>query len=473
MIVGGKSSTGRGLGAYLTEGKNEKAEIWELQSGRRDLTKAIDDWRSYAHGTNAEKPIYHAWLAPSDGDRALTREEWDKAIALFEKEMGLEGQPRAIIHHQPQDEREAGHIHLVYSRIQDGKAISNSWDYLHHQKARAEMEKAFDLAHVYAPLLDDEPRRAQSFDQDAKEQGKRLGIDAKEIKAEVSEIYRSADSGRAFVAGLEDAGYSLARGDSRNYVILDEAGGVHSLSRMAGVKVAELRDRLRDYPAHGLPSVDEARELAQTNAKRPEQEQGLSGLPNSNFAYTLGDSAQVTRLDSEASREAFFQQYEEAMTKAHPMQVVGVGAVNSLAGMSQEEFSLRREATAELYGVGTLEREPKDSGLIEGKEADAPTLGRDDPAAEGMNLEMGAVNAVADGLAGAVGGLFWNLAGGDPKPKSPPAPEQSKAKGDKAERLAEAEKFFQERDEERQRQKDREKGRGLDRGRGLERERER
>jgi len=267
MIVGGTSSTGRGLGDYLTEAKNERAEVWELQSGRRDLSKAVDDWKAHAHGTNTEKPLYHAWIRPSDTDRELSREEWRKAVELFERELGLEGQPRAVVYHHGEGQGEQGHIHLVYSRIKDGKALSDSWNYIRHEKARAEIERALNLEHVYSPHLDrNEPRRAQSFGHSEKEQGKRLNIDPKAIKAEVSAIYQSADSGRAFVAALDAAGYTLAQGDKRGLVILDQAGGVHSLSRMAGAKVAALRDRLADYPLEGLPTVEQAREQAAKRA---------------------------------------------------------------------------------------------------------------------------------------------------------------------------------------------------------------
>jgi hypothetical protein len=274
MIVGGTSHSGRGLGAYLTQDKNEKVEVWELQSGRQDLSKALEDWRAYAHGTKAELPLYHAWLRPSDTDRALNREDWDKSIKLFEQEMGFEGQPRAVVYHHGEGKGEQGHIHLVYSRIQEnGKAVSDSWNYVHHEKARVQIETDLNLEHVYSPHLDrNEPRRAQGLNHDQMQQGERLKIDPREVKAEVSELYKQAEgNGREFVAALEKEGYSLAQGDKRGYVILDEAGGVHSLSRMAGVKVAELRETLQDYPLRDLPSVETAREM-QLERQQPASE---------------------------------------------------------------------------------------------------------------------------------------------------------------------------------------------------------
>lgn len=274
MIVGGTSNSGKGLGKYLTTAENAQAEVWELNSARRDLGKAIDDWKAYAHGTKAEKPLYHAWLRPSDTDRPLSREDWDKAIAIFEKEMGFEGQPRAVIYHHGEGQGEQGHIHLVYSRIKDGKAITDKWNYIRHEKARVKIEQELNLEHVYSPHLDrDEPRRAQGFNRDEIEQGKRNKIPAETVKAEVSELYQCADSGRAFVAALGEAGYTLAWGESRAYVIVDKMGGPHSLSRMLNgtAKAKEWKERLKDYPPESLPKAEDIQK--QHEAARKQQQE--------------------------------------------------------------------------------------------------------------------------------------------------------------------------------------------------------
>jgi hypothetical protein len=275
LIVGGHSSTGYGLAQYLTEEKNERAEVWSIRGcAFPDLAEAVQDWRIDGLGTKAEKPVYHAWLRPSDTDRALSREEWETAISHFEKEMGFEGQPCAVIYHHGEGQGEQGHIHLVYSRIKDGHAIPDSWNYVHHQKAKAEIEKTLGLEHVYSPHLDDEPRRAQGFDRDEKEQGKRQKRDPAEIKAEVTALRQSSDSGPAFVAALEDAGYTLFHGNRNNrhcYAILDQDGHPHSLAKYAGVRVAELRALLKDFPLESLPLEAEARALMQARQQEPER----------------------------------------------------------------------------------------------------------------------------------------------------------------------------------------------------------
>lgn len=498
MITKGKSTTGRALAAHLLKPENDRVEVLDIRGAAiNDLREAIGDWREFSKGTACEKPIYHAQLNP---DRDLSREEWDKAIGIFEKEMGLEGYPRAVVLHEKEGRE---HIHLVYSRFNPDleaehlRAWSDSWNYPKHERASREIERELGLQKTQGVFLDregDRPDRTPSHD--AMQQGDRTKLDPRTVKAEVSEIYRSADSGRAFVAGLEEAGYTLARGDQRGYVILDQAGGIHSLSRMAGVKVGELRDRLQDYPVQSLPTVEaaremqqerqqaelvknaeqepqsdplanrprpegerlqrmagrydplnaeheEARELAQTHAQRPSPEQGLVAAPSSHFAYTLGDSAQVTRMNSD---------------NAEPSLTAGAVGKEIEGGEALPNAEQAKEIAESRAEVKDLEREGKDTGLTDGREADAPTLGvGDDPAAKGMNLGGGAINAVVDGVAGILGGLFEGLAGGKP----PTSEQQKEANEREARAVAREERIKQYNKEHKQRQ-EQDRGRSND-----------
>jgi hypothetical protein len=264
MIIKGSSHSGKKLGDYLTQDKNERAKVLGIRGDLpRDLPELLDDWRSTAHGSQCKKPLYHAQLNP---DRALSPEEWQKAVEIFEKEMGFENQPRAMVLHEYKGRE---HMHLVYSRIdENGRAISDSWNYVSHEKAAREIERELGLEKTQGVFIDrdgERPERTPSHD--SIQQGERTKIDPHHVKTEVSALYQSADGGRAFVAGLEDAGYTLAQGDKRGLVILDQAGGVHSLSRVAGVKVAALRERLKDFPLEELPSVSDTRTERQTVAK--------------------------------------------------------------------------------------------------------------------------------------------------------------------------------------------------------------
>lgn len=264
MIIKGSSRTGKGLGAYLMHDKNDRAELLGIRGYiPRDLAETLDDWRSDSLGTNCAKPLYHAQL---NTDRALSRDEWAQALSIYEKEMGFTEQPRAVVMHRYKGRE---HLHVVYSRIDaNGQAISDSWNYLRHEKAAREIEQALGLAITHGALYRREgPRPERTPDHAAHQQGDRLNTDPKAIKAEVAALYQSAADGGAFVAALDAAGYSLAQGDKRVHVIVDQAGGVHSLARVVGAKAAALRERLTDYPLEDLPTVAEVRATRQAEQK--------------------------------------------------------------------------------------------------------------------------------------------------------------------------------------------------------------
>lgn len=296
MIVKGHASTGRGLAAYLMQDKNERAEVWDIRGDiPRDLRDVLNDWRMDAIGTRCEKPLYHAQLNPN---RPLSREEWDKAIRLFEKAMGFETQPRAVVFHE---HKGRGHVHLVYSRLDaDGRAISDSWNYLHHEKAARAIEQALGLEHtpgaLYARKAAPRPERTPS--RDAIQQGERLQRDPKAIRAEIAALYRSAGGNApAFVEALREGGYSLARGDQRGFVVVDASGGVHSLTRATGAKAGALRELLRDYA--DLPGVKRAkashgietpRHLAQQKARFEQQARAVDAALRRRPAFGRGIS---------------------------------------------------------------------------------------------------------------------------------------------------------------------------------------
>jgi hypothetical protein len=58
---------------------------------------------------------------------------------------------------------------------------------------------------------------------------------------------------------LELAGYLLAQGDRRDYVIIDRKSGVHSLGRrIDGMKAAELREFMAPIKLERVPTVEQA-----------------------------------------------------------------------------------------------------------------------------------------------------------------------------------------------------------------------
>ena len=255
MIIKGHSSTGRGLGTYLLKDKNDRIEEWGVRGDMsRDLKETLNDWRSDSLGTSCSKPLYHAQINP---DHRLNREEWEKAIQIFEQEMGFQRQPRAIVLHEFKGRE---HLHLVYSRIDDnGQAISDSWNYVHHEKAAREIEKTLGLEKTPGVFIDRDGKRPDRTPSHAAiQQGKHLGLSPRIVKKEISKFYQETEQEAGeFVKTLQDRGYTLTQGNRKTFVIIDSFGGVHNLARLINVKVSELRDILSDCDFDKMPSLKE------------------------------------------------------------------------------------------------------------------------------------------------------------------------------------------------------------------------
>ncbi len=136
--------------------------------------------------------------------------------------------------------------HIIWNRIDPDTmtAVSDSFDYRKHQQTALELEREFGLEAVESATVKDRgterpDRRAEDWET-FRAQG--TGIDPHELKATVTALWQEADSGLAFNAALEDAGLILAKGDRRDFCIVDAAGDEHSLARrISGARAAEIR----------------------------------------------------------------------------------------------------------------------------------------------------------------------------------------------------------------------------------------
>ena len=103
------------------------------------------------------------------------------------------------------------------------------------------------------------------------------------------------------MVALEDSGFILARGDRRDFVVIDQAGGYHALSkRITGVAAKMIRERLRDIDPLRLPSVEEAKAF--------QERRSFLGEEKENMAAKYDD------LKQEAAQRA--QKQEEERIKA-------------------------------------------------------------------------------------------------------------------------------------------------------------
>ena len=267
MIIKGSSRSGsKQLATHLQRADtNERVVVLELQSGSSDLATTFRDWQTIAEGTRGSKGLYHVNIDP-DARYTMTPAQWARAVEVLEKELGLEGQPRAVVLHEKHGRE---HIHVVWARtdIDTMTMRSDSMNYVAHERASAALELEFGHEPVPGKHAKRDREKQPEFPKadmhhDEWQQAERAGISIEERRAQVAALHRASDNGLAFKAALEEAGYVLAQGDRRNFVIVDQHGEIHSLGRqLKGVTAPQLREFMTDVDRAQLPTPANAAAL--------------------------------------------------------------------------------------------------------------------------------------------------------------------------------------------------------------------
>lgn len=265
MIIKGKAVTGpQALARYLQSKEvNERAEVIEVRgTAATDPEGALIEMDAYAEGTRCQKPLYHVKINPQPPYR-LSREQLNVALDLIEQKFDMVGHARVVVIHEKLGRE---HIHVIWSRIdlENMRAVPLSHNYRLHEEIARELERLFGHERVQGAHAEreDDPRPDRTLSAAEMRQEERTGISAKNVKEQVTAAFRSSDNAEAFCAALEDAGYVLAKGDRRDFLIVDRAGGPHSLGRrIEGVKAAELRAFMASVDRDALPNLQQAKEI--------------------------------------------------------------------------------------------------------------------------------------------------------------------------------------------------------------------
>ena len=333
MIIKGGSRAGpSGLANHLQrQDTNERVLIVEVAWATDNLKEALRDWQALAAGTNGSKGLYHANIDPAK-DYQMTGEQWAYAVQQLEAELGLEGQPRAVVLHQKHGRE---HIHVVWARtdIDTMTMRSDSQNYAAHERVARQLEQTFGHQLVPGPHTGRDPDLpSHSVTMAEWQMAERTGISTEERRDLIRQAWTAADSPEAFREALAEKGYVLAQGDRRGYVAMDRAGDVVALSRrVLDLPAAEIKERLSGLgPIDALPSVAEAKE-AQARARAAER--ALE-------PPTYGPAADAAMLAALASRQA----EERAQLEAEQ-----AAAKNAMAAeLAEREKAAAREIEARL-----------------------------------------------------------------------------------------------------------------------------
>ncbi len=264
MILKGSQRRGAvDLALHLSnEVDNEKVHVAELRGMAADnLYDGFREWELICDQTNATKAFYSLSINPDPNQRDLSDEEWLHAINHIEKRLGLEDQPRAIVFHDKAGESNGDirkHAHVVWSRITpELKAVHLGNDHYKLKACAKELVKEFGLELAYGNA------KEKAYDH-AKSHGQNRDLDTtKARKQTITKLWHEHGDKQAFITAMTDAGYVVAGGNRRAFVIVDQDGQVHALARQIdGVNTKAIKARLGNLES--CPSVDEAKAKQRT-----------------------------------------------------------------------------------------------------------------------------------------------------------------------------------------------------------------
>jgi hypothetical protein len=273
ILKGNQRGGGQQLAAHLMNSfDNESVEIADVRGAvAQDLSGAFAEWSAQGRATKIEKKYYYSLsLNPDPAQGRLTREQYFDLIARTERSLELVGQPRAVVFHV-KDGREHGHV--VWSRVNTRgdrvKAVDIAYDRFKlgtvirefcrdHKLELPERMKPGKTKNSRVNVFND---RAENLPE--RQQKERTGITRDERKSVIAGCWKETSNGDAFVHAMQVKGYYLARGDKRDYVVLDLHGEVHSLSKQLSgvVRKRELEKRLAGYPPDKQPGVEKVKEF--------------------------------------------------------------------------------------------------------------------------------------------------------------------------------------------------------------------
>jgi hypothetical protein len=147
ILKGNQRGSGQRLASQLLNADNNRCiEVLALRGSiAQDLHGAFEEWFACSKSTQCRRYIYSLSINPDPRQSGLTRAQYFELIERAEKELGLSGQPRAVVFHVPNDGRE--HYHVVWSRIDMDimKAVHIGHDKLKLRKVAQEFARDHGL----------------------------------------------------------------------------------------------------------------------------------------------------------------------------------------------------------------------------------------------------------------------------------------------------------------------------------------
>ncbi|MBL1259814.1 MAG: relaxase/mobilization nuclease domain-containing protein [Thiotrichaceae bacterium] len=262
MILQGNQRGGaKDLALHLLKAENEHIEIHELRGFVSDnLAGALGEIHAVSQATRARQFLFSLSLNPPPEENVSTQ-AFEDAINRIERKLGLRGQPRAIVFHTKEGRR---HCHVVFSRIDAQKMKAIPLPYTRYKLREISRDLYIENGwKMPRGFINSKNRDPNNFTLAQWQQAKRAGKDPRGIKAALQDCWAISDTQGAFQQALLMRGFTLARGDRRGFVVLDQQLEIYNVAKWVGIKAKDARAKLKDEEK--LPSVQDARTSIATN----------------------------------------------------------------------------------------------------------------------------------------------------------------------------------------------------------------
>ncbi|WP_300037160.1 relaxase/mobilization nuclease domain-containing protein [uncultured Roseobacter sp.] len=258
ILVGNQRGGATNLALHLMKNENEQVQIHQIRGfASNDLESAFRESYAMARATKCKQHLFSLSLNPPH-EASLTAQDFENTVDRAEKQLGLEGQPRAIVIHTKNGRQ---HAHAVWSRIdsESMRAVQMSFSKRKMQDLSRELyrEHGWTMPRGFVRHEERDPR---NFTLAEWQQCKRAGRDPTKTKEIFQDAWAISDSRAAFGNALEAHGFVLAKGDRRGHIAVDRNGEAFAISKYVGIKAKQVRDRLGD-PSK-LPAKNEAHRIA-------------------------------------------------------------------------------------------------------------------------------------------------------------------------------------------------------------------
>jgi hypothetical protein len=278
-----------------------------------------------------------AWHPDQNPDRDIMKEA---ALDVLEK-LGLKEHEAVLVAHT---DTEHPHVHVVCNLVhpENGKTASPSYDYLIASRWAESHEKSEGKIRCEQRVINNEKRsRIKATNQQAAIV-KHREPPLNDIKF-VQDAYKNSSNGLEFQQTLKGAGFILAKGDRRGFVLVDNQGKISSLSRqLKGQRSKDIKARLKDVSE--VPMAQQIAKELQEKEKNKVKARTESIETNDRSEKTEN----ILNVSTDISREseAFLQRLDAIRNLEQNRQ----RQKNRLEN-SQEEYYKRKELIAKINAL--------------------------------------------------------------------------------------------------------------------------